>query len=108
YDIVVRLAEPYRRDLSSLQDLTILDEGRQIPLTSVATWRTEEGAAAITRKDLRRVVTVGSDVRSGENANAVLGDVRATLAEFAERLPAGYTLSYTGMNQEQADAQEFL
>lgn len=108
YDIIVRLAEPYRRDLSSLQDLTIFNEGRQIPLTSVANWRTEEGAAAISRKDMQRVVTVSSDVRSGENANAVLADVRTVLADFTEDLPPGYSLSFTGMQQEQMEAQEFL
>lgn len=108
YDIVVRLAEPYRQDLSSLQDLTVFDEGRQIPLTSVATWRTEEGASAITRNDLRRTVTVSSDVRTGENANAVLAEVREVMADFQDALPAGYTLDYTGMNQEQMEAQEFL
>jgi multidrug efflux pump len=108
YDIVVRLAEPYRRDLSSLQDLTIFDEGRQIPLPSVATWRTDEGASSVLRKEMKRVVTVSSDVRSGENSNAVLADVQATLAAFAEELPAGYTLDYTGQQQDQMESQGFL
>src|SRR5690606_25244906 len=44
YDIVVRLAEPYRQDLESLRDLTIFKDGQQIPLLSVASWRTEEGS----------------------------------------------------------------
>ncbi len=108
YDIVVRLAEPYRQDLSSLQDLTIFKDGRQIPLPSVATWRTDEGAASVLRKDLKRVVTVSSDVRSGENSNAVLAEVQQTLANFAEELPPGYTLSYTGQQEDQAEAQQFL
>ncbi|NIU61788.1 MAG: hypothetical protein GWN66_10815, partial [Pseudomonas stutzeri] len=39
YDIVVRLAEPYRRNLSSLADLTVVaEDGSQVPLPSVATW----------------------------------------------------------------------
>jgi multidrug efflux pump len=108
HDIVVRLAEPYRRDLSSLQDLTIFNDGRQIPLPSVATWRTDEGASSVIRKDLKRVVTISSGVRSGENSNAVLADVRLQLAGFAEALPSGYTLSYTGQQQDQTDAQNFL
>jgi multidrug efflux pump len=108
FDIIVRLAEPYRRDLNSLQDLTILHEGRQIPLPSVATWRTDEGAGSVNRKDLNRVVTVSSNVRSGENSNAVLAEVRAELASFVEALPQGYQLSYTGQQQEQMEAQEFL
>lgn len=53
YDIVVRLSEPYRKDLSPLQDLTIVKDGRQIQLPSVATWKTDEGAASVIRKDLK-------------------------------------------------------
>jgi multidrug efflux pump len=108
YDIIVRLAEPYRRDLNALADLTVLHEGRQIPLNSVASWRTDEGASSVIRKDMKRVVTISSNVRSGENSNAVLADVRAELASFAETLPGGYVLSYTGQQQEQVEAQEFL
>ncbi|MEX2583371.1 MAG: efflux RND transporter permease subunit [Gemmatimonadota bacterium] len=108
YDIIVRLAEPYRRDLESLRDLTILHEGSQIPLLSVASWRTEEGASSVIRKDMERVVTISSDVRAGENSNAVLAEVQAELASFGEALPQGYNLEYTGMQMEQMEAQEFL
>jgi multidrug efflux pump len=108
YDIIVRLAEPYRRDLSSLQDLTILNDDRQIPLPSVATWRTDEGASSIIRKEMKRVVTVSSNVRSGENSNAVLADVQAYLTTFEAALPVGYSMTYTGQMQEQMEAQEFL
>jgi multidrug efflux pump subunit AcrB len=108
YDIVVRLAEPYRKDLNALQDLTVMKDGRQIPLPSVATWRTDEGAASVIRKDLNRVVTVSSDVRSGENSNAVLADVKTTLADFADGLPAGYTMKYTGQQEDQQESQQFL
>ena len=108
YDIVVRLSEPYRKDLSALQDLTIVKDGRQIPLPSVATWKTDEGAASVIRKDLKRVVTVSSDVRAGENSNAVLGEVRTALQEFAAQLPVGYSLSYTGQQEDQQESQRFL
>src|SRR5690606_25607117 len=93
---------------SSLQELTILNDGRRIPLPSVATWRTDEGAASVIRKEMKRVVTVSSGVRSGENSNAVLADVRTYLASFEDGLPAGYSMSYTGQQQEQMEAQEFL
>ncbi len=108
YDIVVRLAAPYRQDLNALQDLTILKDGRQVPLPSVASWRTDEGAASVIRKDLKRVVTVSSEVRSGENANAVLADVQLALADFARQLPPGYALSYTGQQEDQQESQNFL
>ncbi|MBT8479627.1 MAG: efflux RND transporter permease subunit, partial [Gemmatimonadetes bacterium] len=109
YDIVVRLAERYRSDLSSLADLTIeSDMGDPVPLTAIATWRVEEGFSGINRKDMDRVVTVSSDVRAGYNANAVLGEVQSALEGFRTDLPTGYRLSYTGQQQEQEESQEFL
>jgi multidrug efflux pump len=108
YDIVVRLAEAYRSDLDALQDLTVMHEGRQIPLTSVARWRTDEGAASVIRKDMDRVVTVSSDVRTGLNSNAVLAEVQQVLAGFDQTLPPGYRMRYTGQQQDQQEASEFL
>jgi len=109
YDIMVRLAEQYRSDLSSLGDLTIeSDEGAPVPLTAISTWRVEEGFSGINRKDMDRVVTVSSDVRAGYNANAVLAEVQASLEDFRAQLPTGYRLSYTGQQQEQQESQEFL
>ena len=109
YDIVVRLAERYRSDLSSLSELTVeSDMGDAVPLTAIATWRVEEGFSGINRKDMDRVVTVSSNVRAGNNANAVLAEVQASLEGFQEQLPAGYRLSYTGQQQEQQESQDFL
>jgi multidrug efflux pump len=108
YDIVVRLAPQYRGDLDALQDLTVMSEGRQIPLSSVARWYVDEGLGEVRRKDLDRVATITSDVRSGEQSNAVLADVRRTLAEFETSLPVGYTMRYTGQQEDQQEAMEFL
>jgi multidrug efflux pump len=109
YDIVVRLAEQYRSDLSALGDLTVeSDEGDPVPLTAIASWRVEEGFSGINRKDMDRVVTVSSNVRAGYNANAVLAEVQSSLVDFRTRMPTGYRLSYTGQQQEQQESQEFL
>jgi multidrug efflux pump len=108
YDIIVRLAEPYRQDLNALADLTIVHEGRPIPLNSVARWYMSEGYGSIKRKDMDRVATVSSDVKAGLNSNAVLAEVRTALAEYQQSLPPGYTMRYTGQQQEQDEASEFL
>jgi multidrug efflux pump subunit AcrB len=67
-----------------------------------------EGLGSIRRKDLDRVATVRADVAAGFNSNAVLAEVQGTLAEFQSSLPPGYSFRYTGENQEQAEATEFL
>ncbi|MGH7577435.1 MAG: efflux RND transporter permease subunit [Longimicrobiales bacterium] len=108
YDIVVRLAEPYRSNLDALEDLTVMAEEQQIPLLSVANWWVDEGLGTVRRKDLDRVATISSDVGSGENSNAVLAEVSGTLVEFQESLPPGYTMRYTGEQEDQQEAMAFL
>ncbi len=108
YDITVRLAKEFRDDLNSLGDLYVVHEGRQIPLSSVATWRVSEGSGDVNRKDLEKVVTVGSDVRTGYNQNAVLNEVRAVLADFESSLPTGYRMAFAGSQEDQQEAQSFL
>jgi multidrug efflux pump subunit AcrB len=109
YDITVRLAPAYRENLSALEDLTLVPEdGGQVPLSSVASLRIGKGFSDVRRKDLDRVATVTSDVRAGFNQNAVLADVRGTLADFAAALPIGYQLRYAGQQVEQQEAQAFL
>ena len=109
YDITVRLAAEFREDLDSLGDLVVVaNSGAQIPLSSVASWRISRGLGDVTRKDLKRVVTVSSDVRAGFNANAVVDEVRGELAGFVAALPTGYTLNFTGQQQEQQESQSFL
>jgi multidrug efflux pump subunit AcrB len=110
YDIMVRLAPEYRQELDQLGELKVVAEGgAQIPLSSVAEWSVGEGLGSIRRKDQTRMATISSDVAAGLNSNAVLAEVRASLADFAENeMPPGYTIQYTGQQTEQAEAQDFL
>jgi multidrug efflux pump subunit AcrB len=109
YDIVVRLADEYRSELEALRDLTVMNEGTQIPLLSVADWEVNDGYGSIRRKDQTRMATISSDVKAGLNSNAVLGEVRGVLADFAaNELPVGYRLQYTGQSQDQDEAAAFL
>ncbi len=109
YDITVRVAREYRDDLGALGDLTVVNEqGRQIPLSSVASWRVGEGFADINRKDLDKVVTVSSEVRQGYNGNVVLAEAQAALSDFRSSLPPGYNIAYTGEQEEQQESEAFL
>ena len=109
YDIIVRLAPEYRNELEGLRELTVMAEGGvQVPLVSMATWGVEEGAGSIRRKDRTRMATITSDVAAGFANNAVLGEVQETLAQYAETLPPGYTMRYSGQSQDQDEATQFL
>jgi multidrug efflux pump subunit AcrB len=110
YDIIVRLAPEYRQEIDRLRDLTVMAEGGiQVPLLSVADWQVGEGFGSIVRRDQERMATISSNVATGLNANAVLAEVREVLAPFEDdALPPGYSMAYTGQQEEQAEAQAFL
>ena len=108
YDIVVRLREEDREELTQLADLTVFTEGRQIPLLSVAGWTVEEGYSSIRRKDMDRMATVSAEVAAGYNSNAVRAEVEAVLVDFTAALPPGYSLVFTGEQEEQQEASAFL
>jgi multidrug efflux pump subunit AcrB len=105
YDITVRLKEQERNRLDVLQNITIFEEGTQIPLMSLATFEVEGGFTAIKRKDLKRMVTISANVE-GRLANDVLKEVQAKIAGI--QLPMGYLVQYTGENEEQEKSQAFL
>lgn len=108
YDITVRLAASQRQTLESLQNLTILYEGQQIPLVAVAELDVSSGLGSITRLDLRRVATVSGETAPGFTGPEVLSQVQTHLEEYQQALPSGYSMSYTGENQEMDEAFGFL
>jgi multidrug efflux pump subunit AcrB len=109
YDVLVRLAPEYRNQLEHIGDLTVMSEGTQIPISSIATWEVGEGYGTIRRKDQQRMATITSSVAQGLNNVVVLNEVKATLAPFIEsELPPGYFINYAGQNTEQAEAESFL
>ncbi|GIV58401.1 MAG: multidrug resistance protein [Rhodothermaceae bacterium] len=108
YDITVRLREADRASLESLRNLTILHEGQQIPLVSVADLEISGGLGSITRLDLERVATVSGNAAPGYNGQAILQQVQTYLADYERSLPPGYHLAYTGENEEQQESFGFL
>ncbi|MCR9131142.1 MAG: efflux RND transporter permease subunit [bacterium] len=108
YDIMVRLSDEYRDDMSTLGDLTIFHEGTQIPLSEVASWEVSDGLGGIKHKESERVITISADVRAGYQANAVLAETQEVLGEYLEGMPPGYTYSWTGQQQEQDESFDFL
>ncbi|MCG8374312.1 MAG: efflux RND transporter permease subunit [Balneolales bacterium] len=108
YDIIVRLSDEYRDDMSTLGDLTIFHEGTQVPLSEVASWEVSDGLGGIKHKESERVITISADVRAGYQANAVLAEAQGVLAEYLNGLPQGYSHDWTGQQQEQDESFDFL
>ena len=108
YDIMVRLRQEDRDDLAALGNLTVFSDGQQVPLLSVADWAVDQGYGSIRRKDMDRVATISAEVASGFNSNAVRAQVETELAGFSDDLPPGYTMRFTGEQEDQQEAMSFL
>jgi heavy metal efflux system protein len=106
FDLVVRLNEGGRRDLSSLQNLYVdLPAGGKIPLRELAEITYQTGAAKISRDDTRRRIVVGINVRN-RDLQSVVDDVQQLIDENIQ-LPVGYSITYGGQfeNLESARAR---
>lgn len=108
YDVTVKLSDPNRRVTDVLHKLMIpTPSGQIVPLTTLA--RIEYGGSVgdIVRIDHQRVVTVRANVDETKMPAAVARTKAAEmLAQF--QLPAGYQIKFTGENEFQEEAEEFL
>lgn len=106
YDVMVRFPPDYKRDLSSIESMSLINaEGNPIPFSAVA--RIEEGAGLGTIKhiDRKRTLTV-SGYAQGRPSTEVMADVSLLLQDFD--LPPGYTVQRTGEFEDMGDTQNFL
>jgi len=106
YDITIRLPISQRTNIEDLLRLTIPNlRGDPVPLSSLGHFAYRGGFGDIRRIDQKRVITLTADAE-GRPGPAVLKDVQARLADLDP--PAGYTVTYTGENEELEDALSFL
>jgi multidrug efflux pump len=106
YDIIVRFDKSFRGKVEDLENTVIFFEGETIPLSAFTHMEFSSGLAAVHRIDSNRAVTVMADVVSGTNSSALLLEVKTALDAIV--LPQGYTLDYTGENEDQEEASAFL
>lgn len=106
FDLVVRLAEPYRRELDLNKLFVHLPDGRAIPLGEVAQARYAEGPMQISREDAKRRINIGVNVR-GRDVAGLVADISASL-EARLKLPPGYSIRYGGQFENLRAAQQRL
>jgi heavy metal efflux system protein len=95
FDIVVRMEQANRTDISDVSNLLIpLPDGHQVPLSQVAHVSYEQGPVQVSREDGKRRIIVGLNVR-GRDIQSVVTDIQQKL-EGNLKLPAGYYLTYGG------------
>ena len=107
YDVIVKLPEAQRANIEDLELLTVVEkDGIHIPLTEVAEITEQGGAGSIRHKDQDRIVTVSAGAADGYLAQKLLEEVRKEVDKL--EIPAGYEVRYTGENEDQQEAGEFL
>ena len=111
YEVFLRLQDEYRYDPDILlnKNITYRDNKGtmvQVPISSVATAELSSSLGSIRRIDLKRVVTLSSNVLDGYNATEINDQIKGLLIDFP--IPAGYTISFTGEQEKQAEEMAFL
>ena len=100
FDIVLRLQEDQRTDLSNLHRLPLeLPDGRRVPLGTVAKVYEAAGPNTINREDGRRRIVVRVNTR-GRDVGSAVADIKARIAELVQ-LPEGYFVTFSGQFEAQ-------
>ena len=107
FDVVVRMDEDNRADITDVSNLFIpLPNGQQVPLSQVASVEYEQGPVQVIREDGKRRITVGLNVR-GRDIKSVVEEIQAKL-DKSFKLPAGYYVTYGGQFENLIEASKRL
>jgi len=106
FDLVVRVGNEGRRNISDVQNLLIsTSSGIQIPLYQVANIQEIEGPNQIQRENTRRRIIVGFNVR-GRDVQSIVEELQ-TKVDSKMKFDAGYSITYGGAfeNLQQAKSR---
>jgi multidrug efflux pump len=113
YPIQLRLKGDSRNQIEKLlsmnityRDMNLGGVLRQVPLNSIADIRYATSFSQINRKNQERVVTLGSDVVQGYNANEIVGELEQLFQTI--EMPQGYKIRMGGEQEQQKESGEFL
>ena len=107
FDLVVRLDESSRGDISNIKSLFVtLPSGNQIPLEQIADVVFEDGPMQISRENGKRRIVVSFNVR-GRDIESVIEEISGKL-DAKLRLPEGYYTTYGGQFENLVEANKRL
>jgi multidrug efflux pump subunit AcrB len=112
YPIQLRYSEEQRKNIDKIINARItyrdMNSGqlRQIPISSVAKLGYRDTYGGINRKNLKRVITISSEVLTGYTANEVVASIKQSIPGF--EVPKGITIKLTGEQEDQAETMMFL
>lgn len=112
YEINVRMEEAQRNDNNVIfnQPITFRDQASgklvQVPISALTSKENSSTFNTIKRKNLKRVITVYSNVIGGYNGNLIVEKIKAELSDY--KMKGDITFSFTGEQEEQAKNMSFL
>ncbi|MFN3998612.1 CusA/CzcA family heavy metal efflux RND transporter [Algoriphagus sp.] len=105
FDLVVRFAEPFRKDIFNIENAAIqLPAGGSVPLSELAKISYTKGPAKISRDNTQRRIVIGVNVRN-RDLQSVVDDIQGIVSKID--IPEGYRVDYGGQfeNLQQARAR---
>lgn len=112
YPINIRLQERFRYNKEALlnQKVTFRDQStgriKQVPIGAIVSAENTTTFSAVKRKNLNRVISVYTNILEGYNPTEVVENTRRVLKSY--KLPKGYSIKFTGEQEEQAKEMAFL
>ena len=112
YEINIRFNKDFRYDENALfnQPVTFKNQNNgqivQVPISSVTKKDLNSAFSSIKRKDLKRVITIYSNVLEGYNGNAIVEQLQSELQNY--EFPDDVNLQFTGEQEEQEENMAFL
>lgn len=112
YPIQLRYEEDIRKNINRLMDAKVIfrdmNSGmlKQIALSSVADIEYINNYGGIKRLNLKRVITITGNVKTGYNANEIVAKINETLSGFSKNEEV--EIKTTGEQQDQQESMNFL
>jgi cobalt-zinc-cadmium resistance protein CzcA len=107
YDIYVRLAKSYRKDIAAISELRLLSSsGAWLRLADVADISVESGPPQVRRDDVQRRVVIQANVK-GRDMGSVVAEIYQAIEQQVD-LPSGYVVQIGGQFESQQRANQRL
>lgn len=113
YPITLRVKKEQRENLEAVRNMPVVfrDMGRggvvrQVPISAFANVRYDNTYGGIKRKDMKRIISLSSNVSGGANEQETVVAVANEVANF--RAPAGISIKMGGQQEDQAETMSFL
>ena len=113
YPITLRLNKDQRENIDAVRNMPMIfrDMGmggqiRTVPVSAFADIRYDNTYGGIKRKDLKRIITLSSNVLTEYNPNEVVAAIQSEINNF--KAPSGISIKMGGQQEDQAETMGFL